>query len=241
MFARNGYADATAEAIAREAGMSKATFYEHFGNKEECILALFDAAIDVVIEAIAAAAREHGGDTPQGRVGACDARVPRGRRRLPRRGADAARRDHRRRPARRGAPRHRLSRVAEFIDEANQADAEAGLVDRFASPHDAFAIVGAIVELASRQMRTQEPADIRELEPVLERLVLGLVGAAPPRGARLEQPAGPRRRGGGHRVPGLPAPRGVARDGRAREARRIPRLDYWGRPIPGFGDPPRAC
>src|SRR5215213_10248675 len=58
VFARNGFADATAEAIAREAGMSKATFYEHFGNKEECILALFDAAID------------HGGDTPQGRVGA---------------------------------------------------------------------------------------------------------------------------------------------------------------------------
>src|SRR5207248_8033085 len=42
VFARVGYADATAEAIAREAGMSKATFYEHFANKEECILALFD-------------------------------------------------------------------------------------------------------------------------------------------------------------------------------------------------------
>jgi AcrR family transcriptional regulator len=50
VFSRVGYADATAEAIAREAGMSKATFYEHFGNKEECILALFDAAMDVVLE-----------------------------------------------------------------------------------------------------------------------------------------------------------------------------------------------
>ena len=44
VFARTGYADASAEAISREAGMSKATFYEHFANKEECILALFDAA-----------------------------------------------------------------------------------------------------------------------------------------------------------------------------------------------------
>ena len=70
VFARNGFADATAEAIAREAGMSKATFYEHFGNKEECILALFDAAIDVVIDGIAQAAIHHGGDTPEGRVGA---------------------------------------------------------------------------------------------------------------------------------------------------------------------------
>src|SRR5512139_675400 len=46
VFARSGYADATAEAIAREAGMSKATFYEHFDNKEDCILALFDAATE---------------------------------------------------------------------------------------------------------------------------------------------------------------------------------------------------
>ena len=44
VFARVGYAEASAEAISREAGMSKATFYEHFANKEECILALFDEA-----------------------------------------------------------------------------------------------------------------------------------------------------------------------------------------------------
>src|SRR3712207_4977385 len=46
VFARVGYADASAEAIAREAGMSKATFYEHFDNKEDCIVALFDAAAE---------------------------------------------------------------------------------------------------------------------------------------------------------------------------------------------------
>ena len=38
-----------------------------------------------------------------------------------------------------------------------------------------------IVELASRQLRTKEPEDIRELEPVIGRLVLGVMGAAPPR------------------------------------------------------------
>src|SRR5215212_1715169 len=52
IFARAGYADATAEAIAREAGMSKATFYEHFNNKEDCIIALFDTAIDVILAAM---------------------------------------------------------------------------------------------------------------------------------------------------------------------------------------------
>src|SRR5438270_1381912 len=56
VFARVGYADASAEAISREAGMSKATFYEHFSNKEECILALVDAAGQASRLAVAAAA-----------------------------------------------------------------------------------------------------------------------------------------------------------------------------------------
>src|SRR3954451_10420232 len=61
VFARMGYADATAEAIAREAGMSKATFYEHFDNKEDCILALFDTATEALLGAIAQAdSGEHG-------------------------------------------------------------------------------------------------------------------------------------------------------------------------------------
>ena len=55
VFARVGYADATAEAIAREAGMSKATFYEHFDNKEDCIIALFDAATRATASAVASA------------------------------------------------------------------------------------------------------------------------------------------------------------------------------------------
>src|SRR5919205_1197051 len=58
VFARVGYAEASAEAISREAGMSKATFYEHFANKEECILALFDEAAVRVTRAMAAAGQE---------------------------------------------------------------------------------------------------------------------------------------------------------------------------------------
>ena len=62
VFARRGYAEASAEAISREAGMSKATFYEHFANKEECILALFDAAFQVLMTRILAAVNEAGDD-----------------------------------------------------------------------------------------------------------------------------------------------------------------------------------
>jgi len=41
----------------------------------------------------------------------------------------------------------------------------------------ACARLGAVVELASRQIRTGVPGEIRELEPVVERLVLGLMAA----------------------------------------------------------------
>ena len=178
VFARNGYADATAEAIAREAGMSKATFYEHFGNKEECILALFDAAIDVVVGGIAQAVKEHGADTPQGRVGAAVrvfleviAAFPDQAQTLLVEIIGAGPRAMERRD-------RVLAEYASYVDEVNREDATRGSAPRLASPHDAFAIVGAVVELASRQIRTGQPDDIRDLEPVVERLVLGLLRSA---------------------------------------------------------------
>ena len=68
VFARVGYADATAEAIAREAGMSKATFYEHFANKEECIIALFDAAVQTLLHNMREAVARHADADPTTRV-----------------------------------------------------------------------------------------------------------------------------------------------------------------------------
>src|SRR5438876_5927446 len=62
VFARSGYAEASAESISREAGMSKATFYEHFANKEECILALFDEGARTVLTAMAEATASAGPD-----------------------------------------------------------------------------------------------------------------------------------------------------------------------------------
>ena len=70
VFARVGYAEASAEAISREAGMSKATFYEHFANKEECILALFDEAATEVMRAMADASRRRGPRLLRGARGA---------------------------------------------------------------------------------------------------------------------------------------------------------------------------
>src|SRR5688500_20186049 len=68
VFARVGHAEASAEAISREAGMSKATFYEHFANKEECILALFDAAGEMVRGGVGSATLADPNMAPQERI-----------------------------------------------------------------------------------------------------------------------------------------------------------------------------
>jgi AcrR family transcriptional regulator len=178
VFSRVGYADATAEAIAREAGMSKATFYEHFGNKEDCIVALFDAATDVVLDGLRGAAARSVGLAPELRVRAVIygflqvlADFPDEAQTLLVEIVGAGPRAQERRD-------RALDAIAGFIDDFNREDAAERGAPRLASPDDAFAITGAVVELASRQIRTGRPADIRELEPVVERLALGLMATA---------------------------------------------------------------
>jgi hypothetical protein len=71
-----------------------------------------------------------------------------------------------------------LATIADYIDSTNERDAARGLVPRLASPLDAFALVGAVVELASRQLRTRTPEQLSELEPVVQRLVIGILAAS---------------------------------------------------------------
>jgi len=176
VFARGGYADATAEAIAREAGMSKATFYEHFANKEDCIVALFDAATDMVLGAMREAAAREAADDPQARVRSTlgafletMASYPDQSQTLLVEIVGAGPRALERRD-------RALEAVTQYLEELNAQDAERGATPRLRE-YDAFAIVGAVVELASRQIRAGVPNDIRELEPVVERLTLGLLAA----------------------------------------------------------------
>jgi hypothetical protein len=68
-----------------------------------------------------------------------------------------------------------MSAFADILDRENAAAARRGLSARFASPLDAFAVVGAITELVSRQVRLGEPADVFELAPVIDRLIDGLL------------------------------------------------------------------
>ena len=79
----------------------------------------------------------------------------------------------------------------------------------FASPDDAFAIVGAVVELVVAPAARRAPErDVRELEPVIARLILGALDRAADRVS-----AAPRR-----------SPRSRPRSSRCR---RCPRLVAW--------------
>jgi AcrR family transcriptional regulator len=174
VFADKGYAEASAEAISRAAGMSKATFYEHFANKEEAILALFESAAAVILERLAEAMTS-APDDPDARIKAglsafvgTLAEYPQAGQTLLVEIIGAGPRAMERRDA-------ILESFAEVIDQENRRAHERFGTPRLKSPHDAYALVGSIVELASRQLRLGRPKDVRELEPVMERLILGVL------------------------------------------------------------------
>jgi len=178
VFARLGYAEASAEAIAREAGMSKATFYEHFANKEECILALFEEAVTEVMLAMAGAQQPEEHATYEERVAAgvraflaVLAEYPDSARTLLVEIIGAGPRAMERRDA-------VLEAFADGLYRDNRAAAPPLGAPTFATPDDAFAVIGAAVELVSRHLRTGRPADVRHLEPVIARLMLGALDRA---------------------------------------------------------------
>jgi AcrR family transcriptional regulator len=155
--------------------MSKATFYEHFANKEECILALFDAAAEQVRDAVAASIAS--GGSPEVRIHQGVRAFLTSLVTFP---------DHARTllvevigAGPRAAERRDqvLQSFADFIARENETAAQRYGAPRLRSPDDAYALVGAIVELAVRQLRHGRPADPLDLEPVIERLVAGVIAA----------------------------------------------------------------
>src|SRR3954447_24211790 len=51
--AQHGYGATTVAHVVALAGVSRKTFYEHFADKEDCFLALYDAGIAYVLGRIA--------------------------------------------------------------------------------------------------------------------------------------------------------------------------------------------
>jgi AcrR family transcriptional regulator len=173
VFTRDGYANASAEAIARAAGMSKATFYEHFANKEECILSLFDEATTAVMRAIGRSEESMRFATYEARVRsrlqaflAVLAAYPAESQTLLVEIIGAGPRAAQRRD-------DMLDRFADYLIEDNRTHAPAYGAPVYRSRDDAFAVIGAITELVSRQLRTGEPSRATDLEDVMTRVLLG--------------------------------------------------------------------
>ncbi|HEY2005198.1 MAG TPA: TetR/AcrR family transcriptional regulator [Solirubrobacteraceae bacterium] len=178
-FAEHGYAGTSSDAISRRAGMSKATFYEHFANKEECILALFELSVRTVQGAMADAAARAPSDARERMKAGTRAFLtvlsehPEFAQTLLVEIIGAGPRAAQQRDA-------ILQGFADVLDAENAAAARRGLIGRFASRDDTFAVVGAIAELVSRQVRLGVPADVLDLAPVIDRLIFGLLPDAQP-------------------------------------------------------------
>ncbi len=178
VFSRVGYADASAEAISRQAGMSKATFYEHFANKEECLVALFEYASAVALDVLVESARHAGPDhRDRHRAGLraileiADANPSMAQAILVETVGAGPRVAELRDRA--------LNNVAQVMYEETVHGASVVGGPAFASADEAFAIVGATFELVSRQLRTGQPASLLDLEPLVQRLILGLLAQPP--------------------------------------------------------------
>jgi AcrR family transcriptional regulator len=59
--AEKGFAGATVADVIGRAGVSRATFYEHFADKEACFVAAFDAGVEVLLATLEDAFDDAGG------------------------------------------------------------------------------------------------------------------------------------------------------------------------------------
>lgn len=178
VFSRVGYADASAEAIARHAGMSKATFYEHFANKEECLSALFEYASASLVEELVVASRgaertfeERHSAGLRAILEAIEDNPPMAQAILVETVGAGPRLAELRLAA--------LNGFAQVMYDQTVKAAQRTGGPAYASPDEAFAIVGATFELVSRQLRTGQPERVTDLQPLVERLILGLLMQPP--------------------------------------------------------------
>lgn len=175
---RVGYPATTADAISREAKMSKATFYAHFSNKEECFLALFDLGAGRALEALVNGARDASDSTADRQRGGLRAflglvaQEPVIARAVLVEGMHGGPKALERRDA-------MFAAFAQVMFQETEDAAQRAGGKRFASVHDAFGVVGAVVELTARHLRTGEPENIDDVQASIERILFGvLVDAA---------------------------------------------------------------
>lgn len=60
--ADRGYVATSVGDVVERAGVSRSTFYQHFSNKEDCFVAAYDRAVDVLLDGVGEAAQAAGRD-----------------------------------------------------------------------------------------------------------------------------------------------------------------------------------
>src|SRR6187431_898049 len=65
VFAQRGYRQVSVADIVKAAAIARGRFYEHFGSKEDCFFALYDAAAWTALERVAAACEEPAEEFPE--------------------------------------------------------------------------------------------------------------------------------------------------------------------------------
>ncbi len=171
-----GYGETTVADVVRIARTSRRTFYEHFEDRADCFLALFDATNDEVIAAVAAAPEPSGpwGSQVEQALGAyLDAVISRPAlfqsfvRELPALGGRGA--EHQL------AAIERFARqLVELVERARRAQPalDAGPL----GVDEAIMIVGGVRELMV--IAAQQGRDVRELRPTIAAVVNAIVRSA---------------------------------------------------------------
>jgi AcrR family transcriptional regulator len=167
--AEKGYAGATIDDIVRGAGVSKKTFYDHFGDKLDCFLAAYEAASDELLARLRDAQSGPGGWLERTRAGiAAYLRWLAAEPALARvflievaaAGPVAAERRQQMR-----------DRYAELLRDVRSENPD---VSRL--PDEVFhALVAAVDEVVVRRIGESGGADLRELQPVLLHLQIALL------------------------------------------------------------------
>jgi AcrR family transcriptional regulator len=186
--AEKGYAGATIDDIVRGAGVSKKTFYDHFGDKLDCFLAAYEAASDELLARLREAQSGPGGWLERTRAGiqaylrwlAAEPALARVFLiEVAAAGPVAAERRQQMR-----------DRYAELLRDL-QDGARAENTELPSPPDEVFhALVAAVDEVVVRRIRKSGGADLVELAPVLLHLQVALL--AGPRGVSVTRaPDGP--------------------------------------------------
>ena len=172
--AEHGYAEVTIAGLVGRARVARRTFYEHFRDREACLLAAYDHTAQQVIEPLLSAFDpvadvRRRADAYIGAVLDSLARRPALARMLVIEvGAGGSR-----------ALRHRLEmhqRIAEAIVGLNRQTRARGVAVPALSSHRALAIVGASVELLHAQIEDHGADRLPELRDELTAVVAALIG-----------------------------------------------------------------